>query len=195
MNGLLYMQSFTCGFFPWAEWWCPHHWGESWAEAALACQPHITSVWFNEQWSNPVWPSLLGKATVQVSSSGSSWTLAHAKRQPLQMLTWLWGKNEVSVSASHWPGQGTSSWARLLHSEPKTHCITAIDFHHEGYLLKPEGPEKHCLVAENVGLIGKERRDLTEDKNLSTHLELKHFCFLLCSANWETFLKPFLSLG
>lgn len=182
------MQSFTCeNFFPWAEWWCPHHW-ESPAEAALACQPHITSVWFSRAVaSEPVWPSLFEAGQHRLClSSGSGGLLPRLEGQPLQMLTWLWGKKWGVMSSILMTSTGDlilgPGYCFILRQ--RLHYSYWF-FHHEGYLWNQKGQKSIVCFAETVSDRGKGWGPGFEDKNLSTHLELKHFVFSLCSANWR----------
>lgn len=159
------------------------------AEAALACKPHITSVWFNEQWwlnGEPI--SLFRERQdstgvflqdrvgflpkCQEGSHYKCWHDCEGKKWGVYVSIPLTSTGDLIVG----PGL-------LLHSEPKT--VTAIDFHHEGYLWNQKGQKSIVCFAENVGRQGKECRDLNEDKNLSSTQNWNIFVFSLCSANWR----------
>lgn len=102
------------------------------------------------------------------------------------MLTWLWGK-KMRCLCQH-PidlNRGPHCWARVIASFWTKDCVTAIDFHHEGYLWNQKGQKSIVCFAENVGRQGKECRDLNEDKNLSSTQNWNIFVFSLCSANWR----------
>ena len=142
-----------------------------------------------------MWPSLsLGKGgTAQVSFFRIELdSCPGAKRAAITNVDMIVReKNEVSVSASHWPRQGTSSSGQGYCFILNQRLRYSYWFSPWRLSLKPEGPEKHCLLWRECGATGQGAQGPDWRKSFhapGTETFLFSFCAQLIR---ETFLKLF----
>lgn len=75
--------------------------------------------------------------------------------------------------------------ARVIASFWTKDCITAIDFHHEGYLWNQKGQKSIVCFAENVGDRARSAGTWLKTKIFPRTWNWNIFVFSLCSANWR----------